>query len=167
MLGLPGPFPGAIGGGANRGAEQDPDEAELAGGAGPRKRSRKAAGEPKAPKEYIPRIGTANYAFLIVLLEVGGTECAGSCDSWVQKDLQTLLPTCQPAACAEDGGVVGSALRLQVEFCPAPAATAPLLHPGRSLPSCFHSRSFPCAGAEGAQQEGVSDQAGADGQSGG
>lgn len=68
--GQPGAGGGASGGSLGGDAEQ---QAGLAadGGDG-RKRSKKAAGE-KQPKEYIPRIGTANFAFLLVLLEVRAT----------------------------------------------------------------------------------------------
>ena len=40
--------------------------------AGPAKRQRKAKAPkaPKAPKQYVPGVGTANYAFLIALFQV-------------------------------------------------------------------------------------------------
>ena len=45
------------------------DEGAQQAGSG---RKRRKTAKAKAPKEYIPKIGSANYAFLIVLLEVRG-----------------------------------------------------------------------------------------------
>eukprot|EP00887_Chlorella_sp_A99_P004204 scaffold15.g4204.t1 len=56
---------GAVGGAAEREGEE---EVAAAAGGG-RKKAKRGAAEPKPPKEYIPRIGSANYAFLVVLLQ--------------------------------------------------------------------------------------------------
>jgi hypothetical protein len=78
-----------------------PDEEELAG-TGSRKRNKTAKEKaPKAPKEYIPGIGTANYAFLIVLLEVRLLDCGAQslgCNS--DNVLGLLLLCCAVYACS-------------------------------------------------------------------
>ena len=56
---------GRSAGAATAGEDEGPQEA----GSGQKRRKTAKA---KAPKEYIPKIGSANYAFLIVLLEVRG-----------------------------------------------------------------------------------------------
>jgi hypothetical protein len=82
---------------------QDNDAAAAAAGAGaaPAKRSRGGAasgGAAKAKKEYMPRAGTANYAFMVALYLVGRSRSLGFIFRFAKHPLQHIANICMYGA---------------------------------------------------------------------